>query len=447
MEYFEKYIASQEIQELKRYSQYYGRDNAELVKRYKDRARRRKTPNNFVPSGYYHTLVDTMAGYMFNNLNYVVEGEERAYIDQLNQILKANKSDIKDMQTGTRALIYNKAIELVYTVGDEKSSEIKFESFNPENWILIYTPDIDKKLFCAIRFYTSYEKEFDYYLDVIYANQWQYYKVKKKDITERDKPRTLYFTECPVICYRTELVGNESSFDLVIPYIDALDFILTGNANEIDRLVDALLVLGKVLKPTDLEHMEEWKVLENMKQEDRAEYITKNLSPEFRQYASKLLINEIHKHSHVIDWYSPDTGLTGEVSAKALITRLFDMDMFSKRIELIYKESLYQRINLISQIMTIKGVKIDEVNIILNRTLPSGIEDKLAALQNVTFISDQTKCEIAGVDWEVEKQRKEQEMDLVYKQIPGLTDQNNKADSTDENKDNENKDNNQDNKN
>lgn len=178
--------------------------------------------------------------------------------------------------------------------------------------------------------------------------------------------------------------------------------------------------------------MEEWKVLENMKTEDRAEYITKNMSSEFRQYVSKLLINEIHKHSHVIDWYSPDTGLTGEVSAKALITRLFDMNMFSNRIELVYKHAAYKRIDLINQMLAIKSVKIDDnITITFNRTLPSGVEDKLAALQNVTFISDQTKCEMCGIDWEEEKKRKEEEMDLVYKQLPGLTD-NTDGDKTDE---------------
>jgi SPP1 family phage portal protein len=417
LEFFDKYISSRERGELLRYSQYYGRDNVEITKRYKDRMKRHKTPNNFVPSGYYHTLIDTMAGYMFQNIQYTSENKENNYVEKLNQLLKNNDSDVKDMQTGTRALIYNKAIELVYTIGDGTSTEIKYQTFSPENWILIYTADIEPVVFCAIRYYESLDKDHDYYLDVIYKDEWQYWQMKNKDMSIRLESRKLYFEEVPIVCYNTELIGNESSFDLIIPYIDALDFILTGNSNEIDRLVDALLVLGKIIKDDDLKHMDEWKILENMKTEDRAEYITKNMSSDFRQYVSSLLINEIHKHSHVIDWYSPDTGLTGEVSAKALITRLFDMDMFSRRIEAIYKKALYKRIRLINQLLQIKGVKADDdIKIILNRTLPSGIEDKLAILQNVTFISDQTKCELAGVDWETEKQRKEDEMDLAFKQ-------------------------------
>ena len=420
--FFQEYLASREYKQLKMYDDYYDSDNTELLKKVADRKKRNKTPNNKVPSGYYGTLVDTMSGYMFQNVQYTTEtGQDESYVEQLNEVLKDNKADVKDMLSGIYALIYNKAIELVYTVGDgQNSAEVKYTTFDPKNWIILWTADIEPEIYCAIRFYDSkmFNKDYDYYLDVIYADEWQYYKMKDKKIELRETPRKLYFEECPVCCYRTKLVSIKSCFDKIIPYIDALDFILTGNSNEIDRLVDALLVLGKVIKDEDLKHMEEWKVLQNMKTEDRAEYITKEMSPEFREYVSKLLINEIHKHSHVIDWYSPDVGLTGEVSAKALKTRLFDMDMFSQKIEKIYKESVYKRIRLINQVLKIKGIKVgDEVKVIFNRTLPSDVEEKAAALQNVTWISDQTKCELTGLDWETEKERKTEEAKLPYKQL------------------------------
>jgi len=420
LEYYDAYLASKEYKRFLRYDDYYDADNTEISKRTADRKKRHKFPNNLIPSGYYGTLVDTLSGYMFQNVHYTME-KENDYIKELNKVLKDNKADVKDMITGTNAITYNKAIELVYTIGDGKTrAQTKFATFDPKNWIIIWDIKIEPSIFCAIRFYdaANYDKNYDYFFDVIYADEWQYYKMKNKHIEERQPAKRLFFEECPVCCYRTKLISNKSVFDKIIPYIDALDFILCGNSNEIDRIVDALLVLGKIVQEQDLKNMNEWKVLENMKTEDRAEYITKELSPEFREYVSKLLINEIHKHSHVIDWYSPDTGLTGEVSAKALKTRLFDMDMFSQKVEKIYKESVYKRIRLLNKPMSAYGVKVDDgVKVVFNRTLPNDIEDKLTALQNVTWISDQTKCEISGIDWETEKKRKEGEMDLAYKNI------------------------------
>ena len=80
-----------------------------------------------------------------------------------------------------------------------------------------------------------------------------------------------------------------------------------------------------------------------------------------REYVSELLVREIHKHSHVIDWYSDD--ILGEASAKALRTRLFDMDMYSKRLEMVFREGAYKRISLIGEMLSIQGATVKPVKI------------------------------------------------------------------------------------
>ena len=415
MTYVKEWSKDEELGMLRFYKSYYETDNEQLIERVRDRGTRGKTPNNFVPSGYYSTVVDTMGGYLFQNVKY--SGDE-------NVIAELNKSyvEIKDMNAGTNALTYNRGIELVYTVGDGKGVDVKFTSLKTESVILIYNTDIEPELFCAIRLTKSADDKKAYDVDVIYNDLWQYYRIEKgnqgeyKTLIQTKDDKPLLFKENPVIVYKTEIISDKSSFSSVIGYIVALDWILTGNANEIDRLVDALLVLGKSLKPEDLDKMDEMKALMNMKKDDRAEYITKDMSPAFREYVSKLLIQEIHKHSHVVDWYSPDSGLSGAVSAKALKTRLFDMDMFSERIEKVYRIGAEKRIRLIRQILDIQGKSTDDVDITFNRSVPSDFEDKLDALSKASFISNQTKVEKAGLDWEVEKKRLEEEnpgIDLI----------------------------------
>ena len=409
-EIVEGYLASSEIKRLDMYNHYYESMNSAMLARYQDKKRRNKTPNNFVPTGYYSTIIDSMAGYMFNNVQYNSDTDN---IGDFLNILKTNDIEVKDMETGIRALAYNKAAEIVYTVGDSTNVKIKFTSIDPRQMIFVYDDAIEPVMICGIYIRKSSSKNYDYLIDVIYADSWEYYTMKDYKILSKDIPRQLFFSECPVVEYRTELLNDNSSFHKILPYIDALDIIMSGNSNEIDRLVDALLVLGRIVQDDDLKNMEEWKVLEGMKTEDRAEYITKDMSPQFREYVSKLLIQEIHKHSHVIDWYSPDSGLTGDVSAKALVTRLFDMEMYSQRLEKIYRRGSQKRIRLISELMGIMSLNVDDIAIKYNRTLPNMMIDTAQALKDVPFIDDETKRELCGLDNDMIKKRIENQAEEI----------------------------------
>ena len=382
------------------YSKYYHADNTAISKRVKDRHARGKTPNNSIPSAYYTTVVDTMAGYLFNN---VVYKSTDNYIKYLYDVLEANRYETKDMRTGVQALAYNRAVELVYT---DETATIKYDNLDPKTVIPIYTDNIDKQLFCALWVRGSKGKIL---VDVIYKDEWQFYVYVDGQIYAREEPRQLFFSECPVCIYNTQIIGVQPPFHQVIPYIDALDVLITGNSNEIERLVDALLVLGTSVSQDDLNHMDEWKALMDIKNEDRAEYLTKDMSPVFREYVSKLLIQEIHKHSHVVDWYNPDTGISGASSGKALLTRMFDMDMYSKRIEKIYKDGIGKRIKLIGELASISGVKPEPVYIEFKRTMLHDMEEKIIALNQASFLSAQTKIETAGFDYEIEKERIETE--------------------------------------
>jgi len=407
-EIIKSYLSSDELKRLQIYNDYYQGNNTEIVKRYNDKKQRNKTPNNKIETGYFSTIIDSMGGYLFNDIKYVSKNSDD-YATALNQILYDNDVEVKDMNSGTMALAYNKAIELVYTIGDQAASVIKFANIDPRQMILIYDESIEPEIIAGIYIIKSPDKDFDYYADVIYKDVWQYWKVKNNELSEREKNRILYFKGCPVIYYNTELINQVSSFSTIIPYIDALDYVLSGNSNEMERLVDTILKLSRLVKPEDAANMAEWKFIDGLKKDDIAEYIQKDTSPDFREYVSKLLIQEIHKHSHVLDWYSPDSGMTGEVSGKALITRLYDMQLFSQRIEKVYRRGLWNRIERINDIMAIKSMPTGEIEIKFNRTLPDMRIDTMQGLKDVPFISDETKRELSGINEETEKKRIEEQ--------------------------------------
>lgn len=400
LDYIAEYEASDLYKELIVYHQYYNVKNPELFQRWGMRERKGKTPNWKIPTPYFATVADTMSGYMFSDVQYKSESEE--YELAINEILDANKASTKDMKTGTLALVYNRAYEIVYTVGDEKSTSIKYSVLDPLSVIPIYSKDVEPELIGI--FWKRIQNKDEYLLDYIDKAVWESYKMAK-DKLELVSTKDLFFTRCPVAEYRSELIGESSPFSVVISYIAALDWSITGNSNEIDRIVDALLLLGKKVGQEDLATMDEWKVLSDIsKDEITPQYLTKNLSPEFRKYVTDLLINEIHKHSHVIDWYQSMQG--GDASAKALKTRLFDMSMFSNRIEKVYVDGVQTRLQLLGELLQIvKKITPEKVNVRFQRTVPSDVEDLIVILNGVDFISTQTKVEMVGLDWEVEKER------------------------------------------
>jgi SPP1 family phage portal protein len=387
-------------QQISMYSQYYQAENPPLVKRIKDRNYRGKTPNNFVPTAYYTTVVDSMAGYLFSDVEY---NTEDSYSENIKSVLDDNRQAIKDMKLGVQAMAYNRAVELVYA---NERAEPMFSVLNPASVIPLYTDDIEPILFAII---WVRDADSDKIVDVIYHDEWQYYRIKKGAISQREDPRELFFSECPAVVYETQIIGHKPPFHQIVPYIDALDWLISGNSNEIERLVDALLVLGNTVKKEDLEHMDEWKALQGMKSDMRAEYLTKDMSPQFREYVSKLLIQEIHKHAHVVDWYNPDSGLSGATSGKALLTRMFDMDMYSNRIEKVFREGTEKRLKLIGEIQSKKGIKVEPVTVNFKRNRMTDVEEKIVALSQAVFLSAQTKIEEAGFDYEVEKERLETE--------------------------------------
>ena len=387
---------------------YYNSDNTAINIRHNRKAAKRVTPNVCIPSPYYSTLIDAMSGFMFSNVKYLAEtDDDKEYVNALNDVLYSNNVQINDMKTGVSSLAYNRGLELVYTIGDGVNTEIKFSPLDPDEVILIYDKSIEPKLYCAIRISETDKAEYD--LDVIYADEWQYKHMKGEAIIDIQEPKQLLFSECPVVEYETSMLTKQAPFENVIPLIDAYDELISGNNEEVSKLSDAILVLGKKVKEEDKVDISEWKLLQDMAAEDRAEFIQRDASPVFREYLSKLLIEEIFKHSHIVDWYNSQNGLSGAASGKALIIRLHDMTTYSYRLEMMYRQGANKRIKLITELMALLKMPTGYCNIEYKRTLPNFVDELITSLNGVDWLSKQTKHELIGVDPAIEKTRLEDE--------------------------------------
>jgi len=320
---------------------------------------------------------------------------------------------VKDMKAGLNALTFNRAYELVYTVGDGenlKATQIKFAPLDPLSVVPIYSDTIEPELVAIVWFRESNGAKL---ADYITATEWTQFRAEKdkEDYTKIDT-RKLTFSMCPVVEYRSEMIGDSSPFDSVVSYIEALDWAITGNSNEIDRIVDAILLLGKKLSPDDRDHLNEIKTLEDIsKDEITPQFLEKNLSPEFRKYVTDLLIQEIYRHSHTVDWH---TQMEGEASAKALKIKLFDMDMYSKRIEKVFVEGTQKRIALLGELIRLRdNMQPEPVTVSFERTLPTDNETLIQVLTGVDWISNQTKQEWVGLNSDIEQERLNGEAPMI----------------------------------
>jgi NADH:ubiquinone oxidoreductase subunit C len=416
LDYIEQWEKSEEYDNLVKYQSYFNVENTAIQESYDDKKLREKTPNNKIPTGYYESLPMNMAAYMFQDVEYEA-ADGATDIQPLLDVLEANRQDEKDMKAGISAIAFDRGIEYIYSVGDENTTEIKFSEMPMIEVTLIYNTDIEKTLFCAIwkRVVSiDVDKNEVTLIDVIYNDLIQTYTLTTgadgdtKTVLTSDKK--LFFDSVPVAVYRGDILGNKPVMHSIIPYIDALDWLITGNANDIQKLTDAILVLTQELEKEDVKHLDEIGLLANVTKEDRAEYLIKDASPEFRIFCVKLLIDEIYTHAHCVNWN--DREATGNVeSARALKMRLYDQDNFSNMIEMAFVNGARDRLDHIIKLLSIsKKMNPDvKIKITYNRTVPSDFESAMDAFKNADWYSNQTKVERTGGDWETEKVRLEEQ--------------------------------------
>ncbi len=78
------------------------------------------------------------------------------------------------------------------------------------------------------------------------------------------------------------------------------------------------------------------------------------------------------------------------------------MDMYSRRIEKIYKKGTEKKVRLINSLMVATGQEVGEIDIIYNRTVPDFFEELAPVLGQLTYLSDETKIRMLNLDVEKE---------------------------------------------
>jgi hypothetical protein len=231
------------------------------------------------------------------------------------------------------------------------------------------------------------------------------------------------YQEIPVVVYYNSHKRGEinSVCQKVKPYIDAMDCVLKGNWDEIDKGMRALLLHMTEISQKDKDDMvnhKDWQ-LDNIEEIGAIKYLAKEIQVEYQRFFYDIIRGEIHKNAHIVDWYNPDSGMGNVESGKALTYRLTDMNGLAKRVECFNREGQYKRIRLLQNVEALPAGEANMIEVVYNHNIPEDKFEILTALNQDTILSKRTKYEmIPGVDADTEQERKkledEESLDGMY---------------------------------
>jgi SPP1 family phage portal protein len=466
---------SRDVPVLERYWEYYkGKDSAIMERQTPDP----NNPDNKVPVPYARKIVSTYSGYAFRPkyITYrpkknetdmedevalgegmATEAEEAVaemsaedmYVKELQDIFDKNSEHIKTSRAGRNTAIFGVSYEILYAEAEAATEKERqenprmlikamprFITVDPREMVLIYDYSPEPRKVMGIRFQKVdsnttrleiYQKDKVTTCNMVsdQSNPGKYRLADKKDSPN-------FYDDVPIVAY---YLNDEidSIFACVIPLIDANDVLFSDSMNEMDRFAYAYLVMKKfgLTDPTIkkepgkfaqmLQLLKRRRVFEFLPADADIKFLTKDIPTGFIEFMAKQLREQIHVQSHVPDFTSEK--FAAGISGEAIRRLLFDFENLVATAEADFDEGLYDRIRLISGVLTKlgrSGGSYDMVVIDHKRNMPLNLKeyaDSATAMRGAGF-SMKTVLEnmpddmIPDVDEELRRQEIERQKNL-----------------------------------
>lgn len=327
-------------------------------------------PNNKVAHPYASYITDTLTGYfMGEGITYL--GDDDKALEELTMILEYNDAQDEDMELAKDMSIFGMAIELQY-IDEDGFTRIK--RLDPRETVLVYDDTLDEDLLYCIRYYLCE--------DILTDKRFYRIEVYTKDnictYTSDELINTLtpvdvkqhFFGLVPVSVYynNEETIGD---FEPVISLIDAYDKMESDSLNDFEYFVDAYLCLtGLMAESEDIKDMKQNRIL-LLDQDSDAKWLIKDTNDTNIENVKSRIDSDIHKFSKVPDM--SDEAFSGNASGVAIKYKTLPMENIVAIKERKFKKGLQRRIELIFNILGLKGSAYDWRGIEINftRNLPT----------------------------------------------------------------------------
>ena len=370
-------------------------------------------PCNKVMTNYCHSIVETYAGYLTGiDVAYSAELD----FDDIQDILNYNDVHSADSELLRNALIAGIAYEIAYL--DEHGEE-RFKVLDPRTVIPVYDNTLNQELRYVIRLYQDEMVNGDeYYIEVYDA-----YEIKTYKSTNGFKSMNLikqvphFFKQVPITVFELNS-DRESIFEQVISLQDAYNELQSGELDSWDAFADAYLIMkGITADEEDLESAKASRVFMIDPDADIS-YLTKNLNDTQIHDMMENINTNIHKIANCPDFSQESFGTTSGI---ALRYRLLGFENVASSIEANMRKALQKRIELLCEILNLKGGETmwRDIKIQFTRNLPVNVEETTNIVNSLRgLVSDETLLSllpfITDPTAEMEKVKAQQEahMDL-----------------------------------
>jgi SPP1 family phage portal protein len=217
-----------------------------------------------------------------------------------------------------------------------------------------------------------------------------------------------------VVIYRNN-EDIQGDLEHIQKLIDAYDVLISTFLDDEEKFAEAILLLyGKYLDEEALSKLQKLRVIDGLKENDKLEYLTKDLSVSGRKELLEIIRQEIHRQSLIPDMTDPSA--LGQKSGEAF-TYLFALfEMLAGEKQSYFAQGLRKRIELITATLSYpKGKQVgdpSDIKIIFTRNIPknlTAITEMVSKLWGM--VSERSLLEqlpfIENPDAEVEQKRKE----------------------------------------
>lgn len=388
---FQDRMSTTQVQEAVDYFTSYLQPWAIMLDRYKlgknNRLKRIKTTVDEVGEciviPYGRKIINTVSGYMYKPGNITVSSENEPYKDAIDNLFDINEDDIKTSAMGEIVSTFGVGYEIL----ELRDEVLKYYPMTPKEIMPIFNFDIEPQVSAFIRVYKTDEdyktRESTFNVDVYYDTTVASYQYKNKTLAQlsfiaengEDIDEVFHgFDKPPLVVYNNnaEIQGD---FEPVISLIDAYDVLMADGFTEVEKFAMAYLVLSDVsIADDDINSIKKRRILE-MTENGKAQYLTKNLSPEYIKFIKEWIKEEIHTQAQVPDM--SDDRFGGDQSGVAIRYKLSDLENLCSKKEIYFRKGLYDRLDFISWYLSGKGVQgdINEVSVAFVRNFPQNYNE------------------------------------------------------------------------
>lgn len=380
-------------------------------------------PNNKLIHDYPGYIVNMATGYFIGKpVTYSSKSKNDKYQKALQEVFDYNDEADENAEIAKTCSIKGEAFELIYQ--DEKANT-RFTQVPNDQIIVVYDTTLEPIIKCAIRYYDVIDinNNITTKVEVYTEDKIYYYRQEAGLNYVLEEEKEHFYGEVPVIHYlnNAEQMGD---FERVITLIDAYDKQQSNTQNDFDYFTEAYLLLKDMggTEEDDIDSMKKNRVI-LVEGTGDARWLIKDINDTALENYKNRLNKDIHKFSTIPDL--SDEAFAGDISGIAIKFKLFCLEQMAAMKERKFKLALQRRIELITNILNIKGGNylFTDIDMTFTRNIPANLTEltdmvnKLRGLLSAETLISQLPF-VTDTKAELEKVNNEQQTSINLDLVP-----------------------------